>query len=349
MMARRRRVTVRSVAAFAAGVALPLALMLARNQIAYGGFWRTGYLATGEQAAFSVSALVEHAPTYLLKLLAEGAWLMFPFGIAGVVTLLINRQTRHEALLLTGLIAPVTLLYMAWYWRPDPQSMRFLIPTFPLYTIAGVWMLRRLIRKRRAAIWVSAGILAATAGWGVPRAVMGLRHLDRDNRVLADVTAMLGRNVPTGSVVIAGTGIQQHLDFVGYWRLADAGLVNAPQSDAAQEEGPGTLASERRHFHDLPTGARRDAFVSAVFEWAADGGRVFLLAKPTESLEWEQRVPAGTHLEQLDSIELPTAQTPARNRPDERGRPDALPGPDPNSIFDLVLDGEHLVLFELER
>ena len=63
-------------------------------------------------------------------------------------------------------------------------------------------------------------------------------------------------------MVIAGTGVQQHLDFVGYWRLADAGLVNAPQSDAAQEEEPGTLTSDRRHFHELPMGARRDALRS---------------------------------------------------------------------------------------
>jgi len=349
LMARRRRVTVRSAVAFTVGVALPLALLLARNQIAYGGFWRTGYVATGEQAAFSVAALVQHAPTYLWKLLAEGAWLMFPFGVAGIVALLIDRETRHEGLLLTGLIAPVTLLYMAWYWRPDPQSMRFLIPTFPLYTVAGVWMLRRLIRKPRVALWVSAGILAVTAVWGVPRAVMGMRHLERDNRVLADITAMLGQHVPPGSVVVAGIGVQQHLDFVGYWRLADAGLVAARPSVAGQDRGPGHLTSEERELLKLPTGARWDTFIDAVWEWAGDGSRVFLLAKPAEALHWERRIPAGTHLEQLDSIELPIGQTPRRNGPGGRRRSDVLLGPDPNSIFDLSLDGQALLLFELER
>jgi 4-amino-4-deoxy-L-arabinose transferase-like glycosyltransferase len=345
IMACRRRVTVRSVMAFAFGVAVPLALLFGRNQIAYGGFWRTGYVATGEQAAFSVTALVQHAPTYLWKLLAEGAGLMFPLGVAGIAALLIDRKTRHYGLLLAGLIAPVTLLYMAWYWRPDPQSMRFLIPVFPLYTITGVWMMKRLIRKPHVALWVSAGILAVTAAWGVPRAVMGMRHLERNNRVLAEITEVLEQQVPPGSVVIAGIGVQQHLDFVGCWKLADAGLVNARPSDAAQEKGPGTLASGRSHLHELPTEARLDEFIDAVWEWAGDGSRVFLLAKPAEAFQWEQRI----HIEQLHTISLPTGQTPRRARIDKRERADALPVPDPNSIFDLSLDGQVLVLYELER
>ncbi|OQW96489.1 MAG: hypothetical protein BWK77_04490 [Verrucomicrobia bacterium A1] len=355
LIARRGRVTVRSVLAFALGVTLPIGALLARNQIAYGGFWKTGYMATGEQAAFSVAALVQHAPIFLWKLLTEGVWLMFPFGVAGVIAMLADRETRHKGLLLTGLIAPVTLLYMAWYWQPDPQSMRFLIPTFPLYTLAGVWMLSRLIRKPRVAIWVSAGIVAITAVWGVPQAVMSLRHIERDNRVLADITAMLERHVPTGSIVIAGIGVQQHLDFVGNWKLADVDLVSTRPSRimllrAAQEKGPGKLTSEQRDFLHLPTGARWDAFVDAAWEWAGDGSRVFLLAKPAEALDWERRIPAGTHLEQLDNISLPMGQTPRRSRLDERRRSDALPGPpDPNSVFDLTLDGQALVLFELER
>ncbi len=349
LMVRCGRVTVRSALAFAVGVALPLALLLTRNQIAYGGFWRTGYVATGEQAAFSIAALVQHAPGYLWKLLADGAWLMFPLGVAGIVTLLINRETRDEGLLFTGLIAPVTLLYMAWYWQPDPQSMRFLIPTFPLYTVAGVWMMSRLIRKPRAALWISAGVLAVTAVWGVPRALMPMQHLERDNRVLTDITATLEDHVPTGSVVIAGIGVQQHLDFVGDWKLADASLVVVPPGIAGQDRYPGHLTFGERELLELPTGVRWETFVDAVWEWAGDGGQVFLLAKPAESVEWERRIPAGTHLEQIDSIELPIGQTPGRNGPDRRRQSDVLPGPDPNSIFDIMLDGQALLLFELER
>jgi len=349
LMARRGRVTVRSALAFAVGIALPLAALLTRNQIAYGGFWKTGYLATGEQTAFTVAALVQHAPGYLWKLLADGAWLMFPLGVAGIVALLSNRETRHEGLLLTGLIAPVTLLYMAWYWRPDPQSMRFLIPTFPLYTLAGVWMLSRLIRKPRMALWISAAILGVTAVWGVPRAIMPMQHLERDNRVLADITATLKQRVPKGSVVIAGIGVQQHLDFVGNWKLANATLVAARSGIASQDRGPRHLTPGERELLELPAEARWETFVDAVWKWADDGGRVFLLAKRAETVEWERRMGTGTHLDQLDSIKLPIGQTPRRDRPDERRRSDALPGPDPNSIFDLALDGQALLLFELVR
>ena len=348
LMARRGLVAVRSALAFAIGIVLPLVALLARNQIAYGAFWKTGYVATGEQAAFSAAALVQHAPDYLWKLLTEGAWLMFPLGIAGIVAMLIDRETRHEGLLLTGLIAPVTLLYMAYYWGADPQSMRFLIPTFPLYTIAGVWMLTRLIRRSCAALWVSAGILAVTVAWGVPRAVMAMQHRERDNRILADITAMLRGDVPAGSVVIAGIGVHQHLDFVGNWKLADANLVAARPRIAAHDRGRGPvlLKSGHRELLELPMGARWDAFIDAVWEWAGDGGRVFLLAKPAESMEWKRRIPSGTRLAQLDSIDLPGGQAPGRIEPSGKRRSRALPGPGPNAIFDLTLDGQALSLFE---
>jgi len=178
---------------------------------------------------------------------------------------------------------------------------------------------------------------------------MGMRHLERDNRVLADITAMLEQHVPPGSVVIAGIGVQQHLDFSGNWKLADASLVAARPGIAVQDRGPGHLTSGERELLKLPTGARWETFVDAVWEWAGHGGRIFLLAKPAESIEWKQWIPVGTHLEQLDSIELPIGQTPRRNGLDGRRRSDALPGPDLNSIFDLTLDGQALLLFELER
>lgn len=348
LMARSGWVTRRSVVVFALGTALPLGALLVRNQITYGGFWRTGYLATGEQVAFSVAALVQHAPVYLLQLVASGAGLMFPLGVAGIVALLRHRETRREGLLLAGLIAPVTLLYMAWYWRPDPQSMRFLIPTFPLYTLAGIWMLSRLIQDRRVAVGVSVVILVVMAAWGVPASHMAMRHLERDNGVLADITAKLEQRVPPGSVVIAGVGVQQHLDFVGLWKLANANLVNAPSKIAAQG-GPGELVSERHQLLELPSEARWEAFVNAVWEWAGDTDRVFLLAKPADRLEWERWIQAGCHLVQLDSIKLSRGHTPRRARPDRRPRSDALPLPDPDAVFDLKLDGQPLLLLELEH
>jgi hypothetical protein len=349
LMVRRRRVTMRSALAFVAGTALPIALLLARNQIAYGRFWRTGYAATGEQNAFGVATLIQHAPTYLWKLLTEGAWLMFPLGIAGITAMIINRKSRSEGMLFAGLIVPVTLLYMAWYWRPDPQSMRFLIPTFPLYTIAGVWMLERLAPRPSAAIPLAIGILVATAAWGVPRGIMGMKHLERDDRVLADITAMLEEHVPEGSVLMAGIGVQQHLDFVGRWKLADAESLNPRPRELGGEKGPGALESERSRSRESPAEPHRHAFIEAARKWAGDSGRVFLLAKPAEAERWKRFVPTGFHLEQLDSVKLPVGRTPMRRRPGETKRSDALPEPAPNSIFDLALDGQALGLFELER
>jgi hypothetical protein len=144
-------------------------------------------------------------------------------------------------------------------------------------------------------------------------------------------------------------GVQQHLDFVGRWKLADASLVTAGPGTTGRDNGPVSLASREQEILELPMEARRDAFIDAVWDWAGEGGRVYFIAKSAESIEWEQWLPAGTRLEQLDGIVLPVGQTPGRDESGGRRRLDALPGPGPNSIFDLTLDGQPLLLFELKR
>lgn len=361
LMAHRGRLAPHSWLVFALGIALPLGALLIRNHVTYGGFWRTGYLATGEQAAFSVAALVQHAPSYLWKLLSEGAGPLLPLGVTGIVVLIGRRQTRGEGLLLAGLILPTTLLYMAWYWRPDPQSMRFLIPTFPLYTLAGIWLLSSVIRNRRMALGASAAVLITVAVWGTPASLRAIRHLERDGEVLADITAKLEQHVPTGSVVIASFGVQQHLDFVGLWKLADASLMRSRPKVGGHGKGVDELTSASRQLQKLPLEERGEAFISAVLEWAGSGDRIFLLISQSDRPEWDRWLPTGSWLVELDSIRLPLGDTAGRTRSARRllpdGRPrqnagphqDALPTPDPDAIFDLELDGQLLLLFELEE
>jgi len=348
VMVFHKQLTWRSMGAFALGAALPLLALMSRNQIAYGGFWRTGYLATGEQDAFSISALIQHAPDYLRLLLFNGAGLMFPLGVAGIVVALRRRETRIYGLLLAGLIAPITLLYMTYYWQIDGQSMRFLIPTFPLYTLASVWLLKRLLRNRSWAVCVSTLVLLATAAWGLPASHMALKHLERDGDLLADITACIEENIPSGSIVIAGLGVQQHLDFVGHWMLADATLVTPSPEGVSLGKGPGPQRFRSHPLHDLPMDERKKAFLDAVLKWAGNRSRVFLLAKPAERQEWEGRLPAGARLLQAATIDLPKAsRAPLRVHPAGEGNPSMFPHPAHDKIFDLELDGEPLLLFEL--
>jgi hypothetical protein len=341
------RLALRSALAFGIGAALPLVALLVRNHMAYGGFWKTGYVATGEQTAFTCAALVQHAPAYVWKLLAEGLGVLFPLGLAGIVTLLAERDTRRQGLLLAGIVVPVTLLYPAYHWRPDPQAMRFLIPTFPLYTLAAVWLLSRRIKGRRPAQCATVGLLLVTTAWGAPRSHMALRHLCRDNGVLAGVTARLEEHVPFGSVVIAGIGVQQHLDYVGRWKLADAGLMNPRTNAQGRSGGPARPTHDSLGNLDPHSQAAWEAFVSAARQWAGQRGLVFLLAKPQEGLEWERRLPAGTTLVVVERISLPKGQMPPRAHSFGEEPSDAPSRPGPNAIFDLQLDGEPLLLFEL--
>src|SRR5207244_2904294 len=132
---------------------------------------------------------------------------------------------RHGWLL--ALIAvPSTLLYMAYYWGPDGMSMRFLVPTFFIYGIAAVWLLKLLAESWRGpAIVASLVALLLTALAEVPQTRMQLQRLSDANRRLAQITDALKQHVPAGSIVLADRQVEQQLDFVGDWRLADTQLV----------------------------------------------------------------------------------------------------------------------------
>ena len=72
--------------------------------------------------------------------------LLFPLGVLGMAGLCLSRGTRRTGLLFLLLVVPTTLLYMAYYWAPEGMAMgtmRFLLPTFACYVVAGVWALSR--------------------------------------------------------------------------------------------------------------------------------------------------------------------------------------------------------------
>ena len=142
------------------GAALPIGALCVHNAAAYGAFWRTGYALTNEQTGFGIGYFFSHALGYLQALGGQGLALFFAFGAAGVAALAVERRTRGAGVLFAGIVTPLVLLYMAYYFGGGGPgaglgaavgNLRFLVPTFPFFAIAGAWLLGRMADQLGAA------------------------------------------------------------------------------------------------------------------------------------------------------------------------------------------------------
>ena len=219
-MSWRRADGYRSLVAGLVGAAVPIIALAVRNQSAFGAFWRTGYSISGEQTGFGIGYLIDYFIPYLFLILTLGAAAVFVVGVRGMVLLCKRPETRRRGQLLITLVFPITLLYMSYYHRPGHNSTRFLLPTFFVYAIAAVEFLKIRTEAEPARGKKLAGILLGlTILWGLPLSLYELRALNRDNAMLASISRVLEQHVQPGSILIAHSGLQQHLDFVGRWRL----------------------------------------------------------------------------------------------------------------------------------
>jgi hypothetical protein len=161
-----------------------------------GRFWRTGYSLTNEETGFSMDYFKEHAIDYVHQINGNAIGVIFALGFAGMFCMIFKsgqRKNRPLGIMLLLMSAGMLLLYMAYYWAPqgNPQStLRFLLPTYALYILAGLWLLRE-----------AAGAKAI-------------------------VTLALEQKAQPGDVVIATGNLMQHLDFVREWKIADESLLN---------------------------------------------------------------------------------------------------------------------------
>ena len=369
------------------GAGIPLGLLCIRNQIAFGAFWRTGYgLMHEESSFFGWHYFARFSFEYLQKLMSEGCGVIFGLGLIGIAILCVRRETWKRGLLFALLAVPISVLYMSLFWGPDAQSMRYFLPTFYVYTIASVWLLHLLVWQRAASAWIaSVVLLGVTIWWGLPQSVRAMAGLKDRNAVLADVTRVLEKRVEPGSIVIASEGFNQHLDFIGYWRLVDASVLWRPRLAAERTFGPdveGPMPPMRalrnveaaNKYAKLAGKELFGAFSEDVWAWAGEERRVYLLGREEQIKDYEERLLEHDRLTVIEEIELPS------QRPDEvrekvgfrppmappgglAGAPRPMgpggamggptPGPPgpmgPNRIFDFVIDGEPLLLVEWTR
>jgi hypothetical protein len=307
-----------------AGAAMPIAALAAHNAAAYGRWWRTGYALTNEQTGFGLGYLSDHAVQYLLSLSAQGPVLFFAFGVAGLAALVADRRWRSDGILFAGVVVPLVLLYMAYYYgAPSTASsgivaignMRFLIPTFPFFAVAGAWLLHRLSKDLAVTGRVTVGaVVALQLLMTVPTSEQLLDRNETVRSAAARARALAEQKIPPGSVLVLDYPMNETLDAVGRWRIVDDSLVAGPRPRV----GPATIAdgggthpapeqigknrAQEARYAGLDVRERRERVWTDLAAWG--GGRpVYWLGRSLDVLE--AALPDGTDHASLVEIDAP--------------------------------------------
>jgi hypothetical protein len=302
------------------GFLLPVSALAIRNQVAFGAFWRTGYAISEEQTGFAWTYFADHWLSYLEGLMGSGVGLLYGFGIVGLAVLCARRATREPGILMAALIVPSTLLYMAYYFQPSP---RFLLPTYYLYVLAGVWLLKLLSdalgRPARVAI---VAVVTLTVFWGVPLSVRAMSRVEQQRAGLTRVTEVVEEHVGSGAVLLAENAVGQHLDYLGRWRVGylEALIMSRRLSaqfsgDTANRTGIGMnrfRAVDRFGRYAAATGEEREEAVRADLEaWAGSSDKVYLLGPQSELAEWRRQLGPDDEIQELATIEVPVPDVSA--------------------------------------
>jgi len=308
------------------GALLPIGTMLWHNQIAFGAFWRTGYSLTNEQTAFALSHFAQHVLPYIRGLLGEGAGLFFPLGVAGAAVLCAHRPTRRLGALVAATIVPITVLYMAYYWGVGGPgggggSMRFLVPTFFLYTLAGVFLLRALTeqwpRLTRAPV---AALLLLHAGWALGATLQTLGRAEENGARQVAISRWIESQVEPGSLIIAQSRIQEQLGILGDWRLVDEMHIGAgpdrlpfpprdldsPMAVPRDLMGPMVAHRERRsRYQDLSPAQRLEQVAADLSKWADETHRIYWVVPEEQFRTRRRELGSIATFTVVDTLELP--------------------------------------------
>ncbi|MBN2089792.1 glycosyltransferase family 39 protein [candidate division KSB1 bacterium] len=345
------------------GAALPLVALAVRNHIAFGAFWKTAYGIPEESAHFGLNCFVQHFMPFVGQLLSIGIGILFITGLIGSVLLLRDKNRRSMGIFFVLLIIPLTFIYMAYVWPPDPQSMRFLLPTFPIYIILSVWFLKILSEKNlKTGIAVTILILILTVLAGLPRTFHSLKQLKLKNEVLANITEELAENIQAENILIANEGILQNLDFQEKWKLANIDLL-LPHPDVNPRVNRDRKPPQKR-IRNLKAQERyaalskEELFINVIDDlqrWSDPDKRIYLLFKEDQISWLQEQITEKDSLKIIKKINIPDlshlkAPVPkSRNHPQpifDGNRQSNIRIMRPNQIYDFFIDGKLLLLVE---
>ncbi|MBI1388997.1 MAG: hypothetical protein GC154_11170 [bacterium] len=267
---------------------------------------------------------------YLGIHIAMGMNVFFILGVIQVVRKMITPESRSEGLLLFGSIVPVSLLYTSYYFFDGP--MRFFMPLFYLYAIAGVWLIKDLSEWHQQGVYRAGAVMvAAYMVWGVSFSASRMYQESIASRYVYQIEDAVLKNVNKQSVIIAPMQLLLQLDLVGKWKLADAIYIDekllparprpglAP--DAGADRGP---AMERMQVHDSKVkqqyqlskdGAMSEVLLHDLVTWA-DGHKIYYLGVKDDMSD----IVDHTHRVEMNILKEYEIKPDPRNRLQPRDR-----------------------------
>lgn len=303
------------------GALLPILPLLVRNQLVLGGFWKTGYALTNEQTGFSFNYFKQHAIQYIQILQGDGLGIVLALGLLGIVWMLCLKGTRVLGAMLALFVLPMLLLYMAYYWAPAGNAgatMRFLLPTFPIYLLAGMWMLGMATRSAPRGVLIALPIVIVGFQllWGTSTALQNATRMSFSKRALTTLTEKTRAIAVRDDVVITSGPMLQHADFVREWKLADLSLVRGGGGGpgggpggrmGADGNSPSPMQAEKQQrLRQLYTGSttqKLEKFAVDVTRWAGEGHNVWIVCPESELRSTFGRDNAQVSV--IETIELP--------------------------------------------
>ena len=306
------------------GTAIPIGALLAHNMLAFGSPMKTGYALTNEQTSFSWDWFQQHFAGNVDSLMTGGAGLFFALGLVGLVGMICKRDSRPLGICLLLVIVAVTGVYTAYYFGMG--SLRFFLPTLPLYLLPAMWVFS-VIRPRGIA---AAGVIVLTAlhlGGGIVESRDRMAsHADR-TFAAAESAKKVEELVPAGSVVIADRRMNEMLHYLGRWKLAqidvargaDRGFGGRANRFGSGEDAPnprqeGKADQLRAKYRDMADDERYIEVLADLHDWAGEANDTYWIGSERGVADFTERTYGAAQFEKVGEFEV----TP-RPSPDEDG------------------------------
>jgi hypothetical protein len=231
-----RRERLRRAAAFGAGLALPCLALAAYHWRAFGSPLATAYAETGEQTAFSLAYLGRNLRLYSGALLASAfgpLLLLAPVGLA-----LEWRASARRGVFWGLWLAPLSLLYLAYYYAPEHHALsyvRFLLPLGLPVALLALLAVVRFAERARPRRWVQVAIallLAVQGAWGLRGSLRELELRYGFNALLARRAQAARAALPDDAVVFATRWLLDDLQY----RLGPASRARLYENDLLDRE-----------------------------------------------------------------------------------------------------------------
>ncbi len=212
-----------TLAAFSFGFMLPIACMLAYNQSVFGGPLTTGYAATAEDSAFTLSHIKNNFWLYFRVFVEREVGPVSVLAVLAIARL--GREKTIQAFALCAALALPALLYAAYYWRTEVG--RFVVPSIVLLALLagaelGVWFENKEEKTRTYTGFtvVCALLLALHMVWGVHTSKERIaRHNSRKTQILEE-SRFLSSKLSEGDVLLTNkTRLLHYLDYFDRYEL----------------------------------------------------------------------------------------------------------------------------------